>query len=99
MCIVRTSRARQKKSADMRRIRMIQKIVLRGGGLHGGGEAIRRTRISFAGLTTLGISLAPGVHAQSLETQAATAKAAPTESTVINLINLLVKRGVLTQQN
>ncbi|CAB3755284.1 putative porin [Paraburkholderia humisilvae] len=78
---------------------MIQKMVLRGGGQHGGGSAIRRTRISFAVLTALGMALTTGVHAQSLETQAATGTAAPTESTVINLINLLVKRGVLTQQN
>ncbi|WP_407655454.1 putative porin [Burkholderia alba] len=42
---------------------------------------------------------AGGAQAQSLETQAAAGAAAPTESTVINLINLLVKRGVLTQQN
>ncbi|HEY4352475.1 MAG TPA: putative porin [Paraburkholderia sp.] len=90
---------------------MIQKMVLRGGGQHGGGNTIRRTRISFAVLATLGMSLTALAHAQSLETQAAnqtasrasrgaaSGAAAPTESTVINLINLLVKRGVLTQQN
>jgi hypothetical protein len=78
---------------------MIQKMVLRGGGQHGGGKSIRRTRISFAVLAALGMTLTAGVHAQSLETQAAAGTAAPTESTVINLINLLVKRGVLTQQN
>ncbi|CAB3761140.1 putative porin [Paraburkholderia solisilvae] len=78
---------------------MIQKMVLRGGGQHGGGQSMRRTRISFAVLAALGMALTTGVHAQSLETQAAMGTAAPTESTVINLINLLVKRGVLTQQN
>jgi hypothetical protein len=89
---------------------MIQKMVLRGGGQHGGGKAIRRTRISFAVLAALGMSWTAGAYAQSLETQAAnrtaspaasgtSGTAAPTESTVINLINLLVKRGVLTQQN
>jgi hypothetical protein len=86
---------------------MIQKMVLRGGGQHGGGKAIHRTRISFAVLAALGMSVSALAHAQSLETQAANqaanrsagGAAAPTESTVINLINLLVKRGVLTQQN
>ncbi|PTB22420.1 hypothetical protein C9I57_01100 [Trinickia symbiotica] len=58
----------------------------------------RRTRMSAA-LLTLGMTCAAGAHAQSLETQAATGTAAPSESVVINLINLLVKRGVLTQQN
>src|ERR1700761_1559695 len=95
----------------MRRTTMIQKMVLRGGGQHGGGTTIRRTRISFAVLAALGMSMTGLAHAQSLETQAAnqaatrsanqaaSGAAAPTESTVINLINLLVKRGVLTQQN
>nr|WP_260858420.1 putative porin [Paraburkholderia sp. BCC1885] len=56
------------------------------------------------------MGFAGAAHAQSLETQAADAAAAgkvsgaadataPSESTVINLINLLVKRGVLTKQN
>ncbi|MGG1948138.1 putative porin [Trinickia sp. NRRL B-1857] len=52
-----------------------------------------------ATLLTLGLVCAGTVHAQSLATQAASGKAAPTESTVINLINLLVKRGVITQAN
>jgi hypothetical protein len=74
-------------------------MVIRGGGQHSGGIALRRSRISFAVLTTLGMAMSTGSYAQSLETQAATRTAAPTESTVINLINLLVKRGVLTQAN
>ncbi|GLU35586.1 putative porin [Trinickia caryophylli] len=56
-----------------------------------------------AALAMAGMTLAATAHAQSLETQAAEAAAAglaaPTESVVVNLINLLVKRGVLTQQN
>lgn len=64
-------------------------------------DQLRRSRMSLAVLASLGLGLAisTGAHAQSLETQAATARTAPTESTVINLINLLVKRGVLTQAN
>ncbi|WDD91363.1 putative porin [Burkholderia sp. FERM BP-3421] len=58
-----------------------------------------RTRIGWAALAALGMAWGAGVHAQSLETQAASGSAGPTQSTVINLINLLVKRGVLTQQN
>lgn len=61
------------------------------------GSRLRRTRVSFAVLAALGMTLAGNAHAQSLETQAATGTAAPTESTVINLINLLVKQGVLTK--
>ncbi|MBC8750770.1 MULTISPECIES: putative porin [Paraburkholderia] len=63
------------------------------------GTRLRRTRVSFAVLAALGMTLAGSVHAQSLEAQAATGAAAPTESTVINLINLLVKQGVLTKAN
>ncbi|WP_133650264.1 putative porin [Paraburkholderia flava] len=55
---------------------------------------LRGTRIAVA---ALGLVLATAAHAQSLEDQAATGSASPTESTVINLINLLVKRGVITQ--
>ncbi|RAS38958.1 putative porin [Paraburkholderia bryophila] len=77
---------------------MIRKMKLRGRGYGGGGSATTGARLSVA-LVTLGLSCATGAQAQSLETQAATGTAAPTESTVINLINLLVKRGVLTQQN
>ncbi|CAM2152330.1 putative porin [Pararobbsia alpina] len=60
----------------------------------------RHTRACTAVLAAMSFSV--GAHAQSLATQAAdnaAATAAPTENTVINLINLLVKRGVLTQQN
>ena len=77
---------------------MIDKMRLRGEGTRGGGKHFRRSRISVA-VFTLGMGCAAGAHAQSLETQAGNAKAAPTESVVINLINLLVKRGVLTQAN
>ncbi len=86
---------------------MIQRMRIRGGGQSGTGAALRRSRISISvALLTLGMACAAGAtnaQAQSLETQAADAaaagSAAPTESTVINLINLLVKRGVLTKQN
>ncbi|MGF6239962.1 MULTISPECIES: putative porin [Paraburkholderia] len=63
----------------------------------GEGGRLRRTRVCFAVLGALGMTLAGGAHAQSLETQAAAGTAPPTESTVINLINLLVKQGVLTK--
>lgn len=61
------------------------------------GGRLRRTRVCFAVLGALSMTLAAHAHAQSLETQAATGSAPPTESTVINLINLLVKQGVLTK--
>lgn len=77
---------------------MIRMNKIRGSGWSGGGMPMRRSRMSAA-LFTLGMTCAAGAHAQSLETQAAQGAAAPTENTVINLINLLVKRGVLTQQN
>ncbi|HTJ93673.1 MAG TPA: putative porin, partial [Pararobbsia sp.] len=57
----------------------------------------RHTRACTAVLAAMSFSM--GAHAQSLATQAADSAAAPSENTVINLINLLVKRGVLTQQN
>jgi hypothetical protein len=63
----------------------------------GQGGRLRRTRVRFAVLGALGMTLAGGAHAQSLEAQAAAGTAPPTESTVINLINLLVKQGVLTK--
>jgi len=63
------------------------------------GSHLRRSRTNAAVLAACGVFLSLGVHAQSLETQAAAGAAGPTESTVINLINLLVKRGVLTQDN
>jgi hypothetical protein len=63
----------------------------------GGGARLRRSRASVAVLAVCGLLASAGAHAQSLATQAATGSAAPTESTVINLINLLVKQGVLTQ--
>ncbi|WP_277957851.1 putative porin [Burkholderia plantarii] len=59
---------------------------------------VRMSCIGAAALT-LGFAGAGDARAQSLEAQAAAGNAAPTESVVINLINLLVKRGVLTQQN
>lgn len=62
----------------------------------GGAEYLRPTRASLAVLAVLW-TLSAGVHAQSLKDQAAGESAAPTESTVINLINLLVKQGVLTK--
>ncbi|MEW6346989.1 MAG: putative porin [Pseudomonadota bacterium] len=77
-------------------------------------SSLRRSRISTGvALLTLGMTCAAAAQAQSLETQAAmggaagataaaaaaAGSAAPTENTVINLINLLVKRGVLTKQN
>lgn len=77
---------------------MVQKMKIRGDGFSGGGTLFRRSRMSAA-LFTLGMTCSAAGYAQSLETQAAAGAAAPTESTVINLINLLVKRGVLTQQN
>jgi hypothetical protein len=77
---------------------MVQKMKIRGDGYSDGGLSLRRSRMSAA-LFALGITCSAFAHAQSLETQAAAGAAAPTESTVINLINLLVKRGVLTQQN
>jgi hypothetical protein len=61
------------------------------------GGRVRRTRVCFAVLGALSMTLAASAHAQSLETQAAAGTAPPTESTVINLINLLVKQGVLTK--
>ncbi|GAB2874497.1 putative porin [Paraburkholderia jirisanensis] len=76
---------------------MIQKMVIRGE--QRAGRSLRRSRISCAALAALGIALASQAQAQSLETQAAQGTAAPTESVVVNLINLLVKRGVLTQAN
>lgn len=54
----------------------------------------RRSRVSAAVLAALGLAVSAGVHAQSLADQAA---APASESTVINLIHLLVKQGVLTQ--
>ena len=63
-----------------------------------GALPARLSRVGAAVLT-LGLTCASAAHGQSLEAQAASGKAAPTESVVINLINLLVKRGVLTQQN
>ncbi|MFP3186432.1 MAG: hypothetical protein RXS25_37675, partial [Paraburkholderia sp.] len=77
-------------------------------------SSLRRSRISTGvALLTLGMTCAAAAQAQSLETQAAmggaagataaaaaaAGSAAPTENTVINLINLLVKRGVLPKQN
>jgi hypothetical protein len=72
-----------------------------------GVTSLRRSRISISvALVMFGMACAASAQAQSLETQAATARAnaaasgsAPSENTVINLINLLVKRGVLTKQN
>jgi len=68
------------------------------------GGHLRRSRTGVAVLAACGAFLSMGAHAQSLEAQAAAraasgSAAAPSESTVINLINLLVKRGVLTQAN
>jgi Putative porin len=63
----------------------------------GGSARLRRSRASVAVLAVCGLLASAGAYAQSLSTQAATGTAAPTESTVINLINLLVKQGVLTQ--
>jgi hypothetical protein len=63
----------------------------------GGGARLRRSRASVAVLAVCGLLASAGAHAQSLATQASSGTAAPTESTVINLINLLVKQGVLTQ--
>jgi len=81
---------------------MIVKMTSRGDGLQPARGVLKRTRVSLAVLS-LGMVCAAGAHAQSLETQAAMrsseAQAAPSENTVINLINLLVKRGVLTKQN
>ncbi|MGH8780542.1 putative porin [Paraburkholderia sp.] len=55
---------------------------------------LRGSRIAVA---VFGLAFAAAAQAQSLEDQAATGNASPTENTVINLINLLVKRGVITQ--
>ncbi|WP_175853094.1 putative porin [Burkholderia anthina] len=77
---------------------MMQKMNGRGGVPRSGATPHRLSRVGAAALT-LGLTCASASHAQSLETQAATGKAAPTESVVVNLINLLVKRGVLTQQS
>ncbi|WP_009916438.1 putative porin, partial [Burkholderia humptydooensis] len=77
---------------------MIRKMNGRGDGPRSGALSARLSRIGAAVLT-LGLTCASAAHGQSLETQAASGKAAPTESVVVNLINLLVKRGVLTQQN
>jgi hypothetical protein len=70
--------------------------------LNGSKGLMRMKRMSLA-MLALGFAAASPGHAQSLETQAADARAnasaSPTGSTVINLINLLVKRGVLTRQN
>ncbi|NIE86717.1 hypothetical protein F3J21_25565, partial [Burkholderia sp. Tr-860] len=77
---------------------MIQKMMIRGGGRSWGAMPGRLSCIGAAALT-MGFAGAGPAHAQSLEAQAAAGNAAPTESVVINLINLLVKRGVLTQQN
>ena len=68
------------------------------GGVPATALPARLSRVGAAVLT-LGLTCASAAHGQSLEAQAASGKAAPTESVVINLINLLVKRGVLTQQN
>ena len=64
-----------------------------------GAQYLRRSRVSFAVLAALSMVLSVGVRAQSLEAQAAAGAAAPTQNTVINLINLLVKQGVITQAN
>ncbi|WP_423394130.1 putative porin [Burkholderia sp. LMG 21824] len=77
---------------------MIRKMNGRGGVPRNGALPARLSRVGAAVLT-LGLTCASAAHGQSLEAQAASGKAAPTESVVINLINLLVKRGVLTQQN
>jgi hypothetical protein len=63
----------------------------------GGSARLRRSRASVAVLAVCGLLASAGAYAQSLATQASSGTAAPTESTVINLINLLVKQGVLTQ--
>ncbi|MFH5256139.1 putative porin, partial [Burkholderia semiarida] len=65
------------------------------------GQGALPARLSRVGgaVLMLGLTCASAAHGQSLDAQAAAGKAAPTESVVINLINLLVKRGVLTQQN
>ncbi|BCQ56859.1 putative porin [Burkholderia gladioli] len=77
---------------------MIRKMKIRGGGQSWGGTPGRLSCIGAAVLT-LGVFGSAPARAQSLEAQAAAGKAAPTESVVINLINLLVKQGVLTQQS
>ena len=81
---------------------MIQGMKGRNAGDTRTGARIRLSSISLAVLA-MGMTAVPLAHAQSLETQAAEATAAasatPTGSTVVNLIKLLVKRGVLTQQN
>ncbi|WP_443797816.1 putative porin, partial [Burkholderia vietnamiensis] len=77
---------------------MSHKMNGRGAAPRSGALPARLSRVGAAVLT-LGLACASTAHAQSLATQAAAGKAAPTESVVINLINLLVKRGVLTQQN
>ncbi|RKP57931.1 putative porin [Pararobbsia silviterrae] len=72
---------------------------------YGADAALRRSRISRGiALLVLGMSCAGLTQAQSIATQNAMAKTAgegapATESTVINLIHLLVKRGVLTEKN
>jgi hypothetical protein len=77
---------------------MIQNMQVRGGARSRGAMPVRLSCIGAAALA-LGFAGAGDARAQSLEAQAAAGNAAPTESVVINLINLLVKRGVLTQQN
>ncbi|KVL49345.1 hypothetical protein WS99_18630 [Burkholderia territorii] len=77
---------------------MIHKMNGRGAVPRSGALPVRLSRVGAAVLT-LGLACASAAHGQSLDAQAASGKAAPTESVVINLINLLVKRGVLTRQN
>jgi Putative porin len=80
---------------------MTQTTTVRGSG-YGRRRGSLTVRSSVAAIA-LGIGFMACAHAQSLETQAADASAnaasTPTGSTVINLINLLVKRGVLTKEN
>ncbi len=81
---------------------MIQGIEGRSARDTGTSGRVRLSRISLAVLA-IGMTAVPLAHAQSLETQAAeataSASATPTGNTVINLIKLLVKQGVLTQQS
>ncbi|MBN3724083.1 putative porin [Burkholderia sp. Ac-20379] len=77
---------------------MIRKMKVRGGGQLWAGAPARLSCIGAA-VFTLGMIGAGSAQAQSLEAQAAAGQAAPTESVVINLINLLVKQGVLTRQS
>lgn len=79
---------------------MIQRMQRRGGRDGEGRASVSGSRVGATALLTLGMVCAAGAaHAQSLEAQAASGAASPTENTVINLINLLVKRGVITQQS